>query len=258
MPKIDVAFLLANSENQIEKFAAMYKNLQPKKVESLSFLPPNFELLQDIRSQGEIVVNCRNAAGFQPSTAPNGSNSAQSHTTTSSMLHRQAPRATNSPNNGDQMWDSATETAGAAGLSLTSQVTSAKTYASIVKPSTSPVVGQCIPGSEGKVMVNPAITPSEKFYKFLRELTIQTSAFAIFQASHSASTGTKMAMFPGPGVFASTRTMKSSSLIVATTEFKCFSRTALSSSSLASKELAMVNSTCRPELHVMQTTESSW
>jgi tripartite motif-containing protein 71 len=33
--KIDIAFLLANTENQIEKYAAMYKNLQPKE-ESLS------------------------------------------------------------------------------------------------------------------------------------------------------------------------------------------------------------------------------
>jgi hypothetical protein len=35
--KIDIAFLLANTENQIEKFAAMYRNLQPK-GESLSML----------------------------------------------------------------------------------------------------------------------------------------------------------------------------------------------------------------------------
>jgi hypothetical protein len=34
-PKIDIAFLLANTESQIEKYAAMYKNLQPKE-ESLS------------------------------------------------------------------------------------------------------------------------------------------------------------------------------------------------------------------------------
>lgn len=33
--KIDIAFLLANTENQIEKYAAMYKNLQPKE-ENLS------------------------------------------------------------------------------------------------------------------------------------------------------------------------------------------------------------------------------
>lgn len=34
-PKLEVAILLANTESQIEKYAAMYKNLQPKE-ESLS------------------------------------------------------------------------------------------------------------------------------------------------------------------------------------------------------------------------------
>lgn len=162
MSKIDAAFLLANTENQIEKYAAMYKNLQPKE-ESLSFLPPNFELLQEIRNQGEIVINCRNNAGFQQNAnTSNGSNLAQSLTTASSLLHRQPARASSSPNNGDQMWDSTTESANSASSNMTSHVTSAKTYASIVKPSTSPVVGQCIPGSDVKVSVKPAIAPSNE------------------------------------------------------------------------------------------------
>lgn len=203
MSKIDVAFLLANTENQIEKYAAMYKNLQPKE-ESLSFLPPNFELLQEIRNQGEIVINCRNNAGFQQNTnASNGSNLAQSLTTASSLLHRQPTRASSSPNNGDQMWDSATETANTAGNNMTSHVTSAKTYASIVKPSTSPVIGQCIPGSDVKVAVKPAIAPSND--KILK-LNINKNSF--FKVSHSASMVMKTATFHVRGAFASTKIMR--------------------------------------------------
>lgn len=163
-PKIDIAFLLANTENQIEKYAAMYKNLQPKE-ESLTFLPPNFELLQEIRSQGEIVINCRNnGSGYQQNPNSNGSNLAQSLSSSSSsnLLHRQTSRVVNSPNNGgDQLlWDSTTETANAAGNNITSHVTSTKTYASIVKPAVA-ITGQCIPGSTSHVSVKPALAPSE-------------------------------------------------------------------------------------------------
>lgn len=151
--KIDIAFLLANTENQIEKFAAAYKNLQPKE-ESLSmsrknfkfsllnffyhsdFVQPSFELLQELRNQGEVVINCRNnGANFQQnSNGSNGSNGSLS-SSTSSLLHRQQSRVANSPNNGEQLlWDSNNETTSAIGNAMSSHVTTAKTYASIVKP----------------------------------------------------------------------------------------------------------------------------
>lgn len=158
--KIDIAFLLANTENQIEKYAAMYKNLQPKE-ESLSFLPPNFELLQDIRNQGEIVINCRTNGNFQHNNNSNGSSSL---TQASSMVQRQSTRVVNnSPNNGDPLlWDSTSEAATAAGSNngMASQVTLPKTYASIVKPATA-IAGQCIPGSTSHVSVKPALAPRE-------------------------------------------------------------------------------------------------
>lgn len=157
--KIDIAFLLANTENQVEKFAAMYKNLQPKE-ESLSeflhgiatetnylynhfsdFIQPSFELLQELRNQGEVVINSRNNVNnFQQNV--NSSNGSQSLpqsllTPASSLQHRQPPRVTNSPNNGAEqqlLWDSNNEATNNVGNSNSSHVTTAKTYASIVKP----------------------------------------------------------------------------------------------------------------------------
>lgn len=176
LPRIDVAFLLANTENQIEKYAAMYKNLQPKE-ESLSFLPPGYELLQEIRSQGEIVINCRNNGGQQSSN----NNMVQSlPPVTSSVLHRQ-PQHTVNPNNGDQLlWDSTSENSSPSNNGSTSLVTSAKTYASIVKPaSVSPIVGQCIPGSTSHISVKPAIAPSENFFElFVDETFHDTNALS--------------------------------------------------------------------------------
>ena len=135
----------------------MYENLKPKE-ENLSFLPPNFGLLQDIRSQGEIVINSRSNG-----TSSNGSNSNQMSTPTP-ILQRQRLQqirgVSNSPNNGDGHWDSASEAAAAANNA------SKQTYASIVKPpsnSSHSFIGQCIPGSNIHVSVKPAIAPSKKF-----------------------------------------------------------------------------------------------
>lgn len=159
--KTDIAFLLANTENQIEKFAAMYKNLQPKE-ESLTFIQPSFELIQEIRNQGEIVINCRNNMNFQQNQNTNGSNTVAAPVA-SLVAHRQTPRATDSPHNGDQLlWDSTNGENGAAGGNNgAGQVIQSKmTYASIVKPAAT-ISGQCIPGSSAHVNVKPALAPSE-------------------------------------------------------------------------------------------------
>lgn len=172
--KIDIAFLLANTENQIEKYANQYKNLQPKE-ESLTFLPPNFELLQDIRNQGEIVINCRNNGNFQLNQHSNGSNQPSA----SLMVHRQPARVINSPNNGDQLvWDSTNEVTNTVGGNGTSLVTSAKTYASIVKPATA-ISGQCIPGSSLHVSVKPALAPR----KFIIDSINTKNIFLLFYLS---------------------------------------------------------------------------
>lgn len=168
LPKIDIAILLATSENHVETYASMYKNLQPKD-DALVFLPPNFELLQEIRNQGEIVINAKNTSNFTSNgsngngTAPNG---AQALTTPSSMLARQElPRSSNSPANGDQIvWTNTNnESTSTTTTNVSSLVTSAKTYASIVKPAAMPstAFGQAVPGLNKHIAVKPALAPSK-------------------------------------------------------------------------------------------------
>lgn len=56
----DIASTLTTAESQIEKFAAMYKNLQPTE-EFITFIQPNFDLLQEIRMQvSKIIQNNHN------------------------------------------------------------------------------------------------------------------------------------------------------------------------------------------------------
>lgn len=53
---LEVAKTLIEAEKEMEQCAAMFKSLQPKE-EFLNFIPPNFDILQDIRVQGEIVIS---------------------------------------------------------------------------------------------------------------------------------------------------------------------------------------------------------
>ena len=50
MTCFDIASTLTTAESQIEKFAAMFKNLQPTE-EFINFIQPNFDLLQEIKTQ---------------------------------------------------------------------------------------------------------------------------------------------------------------------------------------------------------------
>jgi tripartite motif-containing protein 71 len=164
MSCIDIATTLTNSESQIEKFALMYKNLQPKE-EFITFVPPNFELLQDIRMQGEIVMNVKNANGTSngnnstiPSpllqtslSQPNLSASSVSVNSTSMAMARR-PIVRN-PTNGQQQsrplaWDTAPS--------------GKPTMAAVLRQSTTPI-GQCIPGSNAHVSAKPALGPSTTF-----------------------------------------------------------------------------------------------
>ena len=52
---MELAQTIIRGENQVEQFATMYKNLQPKE-EFIHFITPSFELLQDIRNQGDVVM----------------------------------------------------------------------------------------------------------------------------------------------------------------------------------------------------------
>lgn len=159
--KIDVAFFLAKTESQIDDYVSMYKNLQPKE-ESLSFLEPSFEFLQKIKNQGEIVINCKSNGNYQNNNNYNGSAiPPHSLPSASSLMQRQLTRASSSPSNGDQLFWNPTESSNIAVGVGSSHVTSAKTYASIVKPaSTSPIIGQCVPGSNSHISVRHSIAPS--------------------------------------------------------------------------------------------------
>lgn len=169
MNQIEVATLLTASANQVEKFAGMYKNLQPKE-DVLVFKQPNYELVQEIRNQGEIFINPKNAVtvnrnGANGNGTP-GPNGAQAMTMASSLLARQEPRSSNSPSNGDNLvWtnpnNDATNTTTTNASPL---VTSARqSYASIVKPAAMPSIafGQAIPGWDERVEVKLSVAPSK-------------------------------------------------------------------------------------------------
>lgn len=58
LSEIEIATILVNGEIQMENAAAIYKSLQERSVEEfLNFINPNFELLQQIRVQGEILLS---------------------------------------------------------------------------------------------------------------------------------------------------------------------------------------------------------
>ncbi|XP_018783101.1 PREDICTED: protein wech isoform X1 [Bactrocera latifrons] len=55
MDHIEIAMKIANGERQLEQFAAIYKDLQPKQ-EMFGFIAPDYNILQDIRNQGGVVL----------------------------------------------------------------------------------------------------------------------------------------------------------------------------------------------------------
>ncbi|XP_067632509.1 protein wech-like isoform X2 [Eurosta solidaginis] len=62
MDDIDLAMKISNGQRQLEQFAAIYKDLQPKQ-DVYAFVPPNYSLIQDIRNQGSVLyVEERNGA----------------------------------------------------------------------------------------------------------------------------------------------------------------------------------------------------
>lgn len=126
------------------------------------FIQPSFELLQDIRNQGEVIINSRSNGSNNFQQSPTPSNGSQTPQAISAPLARQQPRTSqSSPSNGDQLlWDSSNEASNGTGNGISHVVTAAKTYASIVKPAAQ-ISGQCIPGSSSHISVKPALTPSK-------------------------------------------------------------------------------------------------
>lgn len=52
---LELSTSLTSGENQMQQFASMYKSLQPKE-EFIAFAAPNFELIQELRAQGDVVI----------------------------------------------------------------------------------------------------------------------------------------------------------------------------------------------------------
>ncbi|KAH8401959.1 hypothetical protein KR009_008923 [Drosophila setifemur] len=55
LDQIEIAMKLTNGQRQMEQFAGIYKDLQPKQ-EVFAFAPPDYSLLQDIRNQGGVIL----------------------------------------------------------------------------------------------------------------------------------------------------------------------------------------------------------
>lgn len=67
MDQIDIAMKVTNGQRQLEQFAAIYKDLQPKQ-EVFAFAAPDYSLLQDIRNQGAVIlVEDKHLPGVVPS-----------------------------------------------------------------------------------------------------------------------------------------------------------------------------------------------
>ncbi|KAG4076721.1 hypothetical protein HA402_002008 [Bradysia odoriphaga] len=52
---LELSTALTLGETQMQQFASMYKSLQPKE-EFIAFVAPNFELIQELRLQGDVVI----------------------------------------------------------------------------------------------------------------------------------------------------------------------------------------------------------
>lgn len=153
---LEMVHILTRGENQMEQFAQMYKNLQPRE-EFISFIPPNFEIVTEIRMQGEVVmVNQRlgNGNSVTPPIAPSAPLSLSNR--------RPIIRAVSTPpvqSRPNSAWDHN----GASRLNLsTSPNNSIIASTSNQNPGT-PNIGQSIPGYHRHITLNPAVTPSITF-----------------------------------------------------------------------------------------------
>uniref|UniRef100_A0A8D8KI75 Protein wech n=1 Tax=Culex pipiens TaxID=7175 RepID=A0A8D8KI75_CULPI len=153
MNSMDIAKTLTSGESQMEQFAAMYKNLQPKE-EFITFVAPNFELLQDIRMQGDVLlVN-------QRSNSMSSSNNVCIQPPSGNILTRRPIVRSTTPaqrlnSTSSSSWDQIPPSKNALG--------SPPTSIGIGPIPGMPVLGQCIPGCPTHVSAKPAVGPSTTF-----------------------------------------------------------------------------------------------
>ena len=142
MSSMEIAKTLSNGESQMEIFAAMYKNLQPKE-EFITFVPPNFELLQEIRVQGDVLmVNQRTnpTVGTNVLIQPPGSTAMSRRP----IIRSTTPLSRNG--NGACAWDQASSASSNSSKGILS--TSPSQIGSIGPIPGIPNLGQCIPGKK--------------------------------------------------------------------------------------------------------------
>ncbi|XP_062544409.1 protein wech isoform X2 [Armigeres subalbatus] len=151
MNNMDIAKALTAGENQMEQFAAMYKNLQPKE-EFISFVAPNFELLQDIRMQGDVLL-----VGQRSNSFSNGSNVCIQPPSGNILTRRPIIRSSTPAQRlgSASSWEQTPSSKTSLGTSPTS--------IGIGPIPGMPVLGQSIPGCTVHVSTKPAVGPSTTF-----------------------------------------------------------------------------------------------
>ncbi|XP_058122566.1 protein wech [Anopheles ziemanni] len=184
MSSMEIAQTLTTGESQMEKFAAMYKNLQPKE-EFITFVAPNFELLQEIRMQGDVMLvgqrsnsvssngsgsvsltgsNCGGGSGGMGSSngGPGGCSGASGNILTRRPIVRSTTPAQRI---GSSSWDSMGGKSGgpSGSSSMCVALGSSPTSFGLGPVPGAPILGQCIPGCSSHVSTKPAIGPSLTF-----------------------------------------------------------------------------------------------
>lgn len=151
---MEIVQTLTRGESQMEQFAAMYKNLQPKE-EFISFITPNFELLQEIRVQGDVVMVNQRIGGSGSSITP-----PIIPPTNNILTRRPIVRALSTPNQARSIsaWDQVSNGGGKSVLS-----TSPNSLPSIGPIPGMAIIGQCIPGYHSQVSAKPSLGQSTSF-----------------------------------------------------------------------------------------------
>uniref|UniRef100_A0A182PHD8 B box-type domain-containing protein n=1 Tax=Anopheles epiroticus TaxID=199890 RepID=A0A182PHD8_9DIPT len=179
MGSMEIAKTLTTGESQMEQFAAMYKNLQPKE-EFITFVAPNFELLQEIRMQGDVMLVGQrsnsvssNSSGNASIQGPSGSNCSSVNASNgvggvsvvgsvgNILTRRPIVRSTTPAQRigSSSSWEAMGKGSGGSSSVLGSSPTSF----GIGPIPGAPILGQCIPGCNNHVAAKPAVGPSLTF-----------------------------------------------------------------------------------------------
>lgn len=155
---LETVQILTRGENQMEQFATMYKNLQPRE-EFISFIPPNFELLQEIRIQGEVAMVGQRLGNGNSITPPIATNSAIGMNIQNRRPIIRAIASAPSQIRSISAWD---QLSASKSILSTSPNGGMITNTSNQNPGT-PNIGQSIPGYHKHVVAKPALSPSTTF-----------------------------------------------------------------------------------------------